>query len=189
MRPVELVRRAEQHVDVPGADVDRAVRAVVDGVGPGERAGAVGELDDPPHVGRGADRVGRDREGDDARPRAQLRGEVVVVEREVVGDVDVLDDDAEIVLQREPRRDVPVVVEPRHEHLVARLELAGEGPGEQEVERRHALAERDLLAGAAEERTRLLVSEVDERRRPARRLVRRADVGVVVRGGSRRWRR
>ena len=45
------------------------------------------------------------------------------------------DDDAEVVLQRQPRRDVPVVVEPRHEHLVARLQLAGERAGEQEVER------------------------------------------------------
>ena len=84
VRPVELVRRAEEDVDVPGRDVDRAVRAVVDGVGPGERADAVGELDDPPHVRRRADRVGRDRERDDARAVAELRGEVVVVEREVV---------------------------------------------------------------------------------------------------------
>ena len=73
VRPVELVRRAEEHVDVPGGHVDRAVRAVVDGVGPGERADAVGELDDAPHIGRGADRVGRDRERDDAGAVVELR--------------------------------------------------------------------------------------------------------------------
>ena len=129
VRPVELVRRAEEHVDVPGRDVDRAVRAVVDGVGPGERADAVGELDDPPHVGRGADGVGGDREGDDARAVAELRGEAVVVEREVVVDVDPADDDADVLLQREPRRDVAVVIELRHEHLVARPSAPARAPG------------------------------------------------------------
>ena len=129
VRPVELVRRAEEDVDVPGGDVDRAVRAVVDGVGPGERADAVGELDDPPDVGRGADGVGGDREGDDARAVAELRGEAVVVEREVVVHVDLADDDAEVVLQREPRRDVAVVVELRHEHLVAGLRARARARG------------------------------------------------------------
>ena len=49
-------------------DVDRTVWRVVDGVGPRERAGRVGELDDPAHVGRSAHRVRRDRERDDPRP-------------------------------------------------------------------------------------------------------------------------
>ena len=180
VRPVELVRRAEQHVDVPGGHVDRAVRAVVDGVGPGERADAVRELDDAPHVGRRADRVGRDRERDDAGAVVELRLEAVVVEREVVVHVDLADDDAEVVLEREPGRDVAVVVEPGHEHLVARLQLAGERAREEEVERGHALAERHLVARAAEERAGLLVGEIDERARPARGLVGGADVGVVV---------
>ena len=180
VRPVELVRRAEQHVDVPGGHVDRAVRAVVDGVGPGERADAVRELDDAPHVGCRADRVGRDRERDDAGAIVELRLEAVVVEREVVVHVDLADDDAEIVLEREPGRDVAVVVEPGHEHLVAGLQLAGERAREEEVERGHALAERHLVARAAEERAGLLVREIDERARPARRLVRGADVRVVV---------
>ena len=95
-------------------------------------------------------------------------------------DVDPAHDDADVLLQREPRRDVAVVIELRHEHLVAGLELARERAREQEVERRHALAERDLVAGAAEERAGLLVGEVDERSRAARRLVRGTDVGVVV---------
>ena len=55
VRPEVLVRRAEEDVDVPGGDVDRPVRPVVDGVGPGERAGAVRELDDPGDVGRRPD--------------------------------------------------------------------------------------------------------------------------------------
>ena len=45
--PEVLVRRADQHVDAERRDVDRAVRRVVDGVGPGDRARLVGELGDP----------------------------------------------------------------------------------------------------------------------------------------------
>ena len=189
VRPVELVRRAEEDVDVPGGDVDRPVRAVVNGVGPRERPGTVGEVDDPPDVGCGADRVGGDREGDDARPVVELRGQAVVVEREVVVHVDPPDDDAEVLLQREPGRHVPVVVELRHEHLVTRLQLACERAREEEVERGHALAECHLVARAAEERTGLLVGEVDERRAAARRLEGAADVRVVVAEVRRRSRR
>jgi hypothetical protein len=39
VRPEVLVRRADEHVDVPGGHVDRPVRRVVDRIGPGERAG------------------------------------------------------------------------------------------------------------------------------------------------------
>ena len=60
--------------------------------------------------------------------------EVVVVEREVVRHVDEADDDPEVVLQLEPRRHVRVVVELRHEHLVARAQRPREGAREQEVE-------------------------------------------------------
>ena len=82
--------------------------------------------------------------------------------------------------EREPRRDVRVVVEPRHEDLVAGLELARERAREEEVERRHVLAERDLARVAAEERARALVRCVDQRVGPPRRLVGRADVRVVL---------
>ena len=57
-----------------------------------------------------------------------------VVEREVVVHVDLANDDPDVLLQRQPRGHVAVVVEPGHEHLVARLQLAREGAGEQEVE-------------------------------------------------------
>ena len=154
--------------------------AVVDGVGPGERADAVRELDDALHIGRSADRVGRNRERDDAGAIVELGLEAVVVEREIVVHVDLANDDAEIVLECEPGSDVAVVVEPGHEHLVSLLQLAGERAREQEVERGHALAERHLVARAAEERARLLVREIDERARPAGGLVGRSDVRVVV---------
>ncbi len=110
----------------------------------------------------------------------RLRGEVVEVEREVVVDVDEADDDADVLGEREPRRDVPVVVEARHQHLVAGLELACERAGEEEVERGHALPERDFAGAAAEERPGALVRGVDDGVRSPRRLVRRSDVGVVL---------
>ena len=156
MRPVELVRRADEDVHVPRRDVDRAVLRVVHGVGPGERAGLVREVDDPADVRRRADRVRGDRERDDARPLRELRGEIVVVELELVGKPGVTDDDAEVVRELEPGRDVGVVVELRHDDLVARAQRPRERAREQEVERRHARAERDLIGRAAEERRRAL---------------------------------
>ena len=121
MRPEELVRRAEEDVDVPGLDVGGHVRRGVDGVGPGESSGAVRELDDPPHVGQRADRVRRDREGDDARAGGELPLEVGEVDVAVVRDVGEAHDEAEVVGQLEPRRDVAVVVEARDDDLVACL--------------------------------------------------------------------
>ena len=58
-------------------------------------------------------------------------------------------------------------VEPRDEHLVAGLELARERAREQEVERGHALTERDLARVAAEERARTVVRPEHERIGPA----------------------
>ena len=81
----------------------------------------------------------------------ELPLQIVVVERHVVGHLDEADDDAEVVLQLQPRRHVRVVVELRHEHLVAGSERPRERPREEEVEPRHARPERDLLVAAAEE--------------------------------------
>ena len=54
--------------------------------------------------------------------------------------------------EREPRGDVGVVVEPRAEDLVARLQRAPERAREQEVERGHARPERDLVRVALRKR-------------------------------------
>ena len=119
VRPEELVRRADQHVDAERGDVDRPVRRVVHGVRPGERAGLMRELGDPRRVGERADRVRGERERDDLRPLAELRREVVEVERRVLVDPDEADDEAEVVRELEPGGDVRVVVEPGDEDLVA----------------------------------------------------------------------
>src|SRR5581483_2827187 len=72
VRAEELVRRADEHVDAEGVDVDRAVRRVVNRVRPGERTGTMRQLDDAPNVRERADRVRGDGEGDDPRPRREL---------------------------------------------------------------------------------------------------------------------
>ena len=119
MRAEELVRRAEQDVCADVLDVDRPMRRVVHGVGPGERARLVRESHDALDVDERAHGVRRERKRDDARAFGQLALEVLVVERRVVVDLDQLDLQAQVLGELEPRRDVPVVVELRREDLVA----------------------------------------------------------------------
>ena len=179
VRPEELVRRADQHVAAPGGDVDRTVRAVVDGVDPGERARLVRQLDDAAHVGRGADRVRRRREGDHSAScrRAAVRGR----RGRARG-------------RRARRRSVTTI--PMSSASASQgatfaswsrrvtstsspgLELSRERAREQEVEGRHALPERHLSRVAAEERRRRARAP----RRPAR------PCAATSRTALRRWR-
>ena len=106
--------------------------------------------------------------------------QVVVVEREVVGQARDVNHEPEIMRELEPGRDVRVVVERGDDDLVARPQRPREGAAQQEVERGHALPERGLSGRAAEERRGLLVRQLDELGRPPARLVRRADVRVVL---------
>ena len=180
VRPEELVRRAEENVHVPARGVDRAVRAVVDGVRPRERADSVREVDDPRHIRRRADRIGGDREGDHARPAGELRLEVVDVQREVVVHARKTNDDAEVLREREPRRDVGIMVEPGADDLVSVPQRSPERASEQEVERRHALPEGDLARLALQEAAGGGVRALDQLDGVQARLVRRADVRVVL---------
>ena len=77
--------------------------------------------------------------------------EVGQVEASLVVDDDEVDLQAEVARELEPRSDVGVVVEPRDEDLVARLELPPERAREHEVQRRHVRAEDDLLGLPADE--------------------------------------
>ena len=161
VRPEELVRRADEHVDVPRGDVDRPVRAVVDGVGPGERAGVVGELDDARDV-RAACRPRSTRPGTRPRasaPRAATRGRRGRARgrraRRRSGR-----------RRRDPRRaratgDTFASWSSRvHDDLVALAQRPAERAREQEVERRHALPERDLVRVAGEEPGRRVAATV-----------------------------
>ena len=112
------------------------------------------ELDDPPDVRRGSDRVRGDREGDDARPVREQPGEIVVVDLELLGDAGDAHDDPEVVGELEPRSDVRVVVELGDDDLVARAQRPRESAREQEVECRHARPEGDLVRASNRGRTR-----------------------------------
>ena len=178
VRPVELVRRADQDVDARRRDVDRAVRPVMDGIDPGERPRLVRELGHAGHVHERADRVRGPREGDNASAVGQLGGEVFEVERRVLTDVGEADDQAQVVRKLQPRRDVPVVIELGDEDLVAGAPTASRSACEREVERRHVRAEDRLVRRAAEELRRGEPRLRDQRLRPAARVVGPADVRV-----------
>jgi len=119
MRSVELVRRAQEHVDARARDVDRPVRCVVHCVDPGERAGFVRKRRDLGHRRDGPDGVRCPWERDDARPLGEQRPQLVEVEPTLVVDVREADRQALVVRELEPGCDVAVVVEPRADHLVA----------------------------------------------------------------------
>ena len=187
MRPVELVRRADEDVGARGADVDRPVRPEVHGVDPGERARLVRQRGDLRDGRDRPDRVRRPRERDHARALRQQRAEVVEIQPALVVDLGELHDQALVVRELEPRRDVAVVVELRADHFVARDPLAGRRAREREVQRRHVLPERHLVGGRVEELRRRLPerrSEQRVRRRATCRSRRRGSRSS--RAGSRR---
>ena len=154
------------------------MRRGVDGVRPRESAGAVRELDDPANVGERADCVRRDREGDDARAGRELSLEVGEIDVAVVRDVGEAHDEAEVMRQLEPRRDVAVVIEARDDDLVAGLPRPRGGAGERKRQRGHVRAERHLLGRAAEETAGGRPCLVDDAHRPRARLEGPAKVRV-----------
>ncbi len=180
MRSVELVRRADEDVDADRGHVDRAVRAVVDRVDPGERSRLVRERCDLGHRRDGADRVRGPGERDHPRALGQQRREVVDVEPALVVDVGEPDREAAVACELEPRRDVAVVVEPRADDLVAFPPLAPCGAGEREAQRRHVGAEEDLVGRRAEERRGRVVRRGEKLVRAPRRRERPAEVGVRI---------
>ena len=171
MRPVVLVGRAEQDVDAERGDVDRPVRGEVDGVGPGERACRVGELDHPRDVDERPDRVGGEREGDDSRPIGELPLQVGEVEPALVVDVREADDQVAVTRELEPGRDAAVVVEAGHDDLVAGAQLAPCRARQGEVQRRHVRPEGGLVGRAAEEPACDVVRARDQLERVAGRVV------------------
>ena len=176
MRAAELVRRADQDVGVDLADVDRLVRGVVDRVDPRERAGVVRELAHALGVDHGPDRVRGPCERHHTRPRPELALEVRVVERRVVEQLDVADDQVAVVGELEPRRDAAVVVERGDEDLVAGRELAARGARQREVQRGHVRAEEHLVRLAPEEPRGPRLGLLEDPRHPMAGLVHRAEV-------------
>ncbi len=172
---------------VPLRHVDRPVRGVVDCVGPGEGACSVGEVGDPADIGERSEGVRRNGKRYDARPIRQLALEVAVVERRVVVDIDEADLQLLVVRELEPRRDIRVVVELRHENLISLVPGTSKGARERKGEARHVRAEDRLFRRAAQELGRSEPRLSDERLGLAARLVRAAGVrvrlAVVARDG------
>ena len=152
MRTEELVRRAEQYVAAELGCVDTPVRGVMDRVHPGQGASAVRELGDARRGGQRAHGVGGQRVRDDFRPVGELRSEIVEVKLQVGGHADLPDGQATIAGEQQPRGDVRVVIEHGGDDLIARFQQPADGPGQQEVERRGVLAERDTAGVAVHER-------------------------------------
>ena len=180
VRAAELVRRADEHVGADGADVDRLVRGVVHRVHPGERAGVVRELADPAGVGDGTDRVRRPGERDHLGARPELALQVRDVERGVVVQPDVADHQVPVVRDLQPGSDPGVVIQAGHQDLVARLEGAGGGPGQREVQRGHVRPEDHLVRLAAEEPGRLALGLLQDLPDPDAGGVARAQVRARV---------
>ncbi len=151
VRTAELVGRAEHDVGVDRSHVHGLMRGILHGIHEGECAGLVGQLTDRAGVHDGANRVGRPREGDDFRSRAELIRQVTEVERGVCVNVGVPDAQAEVGGQVQPRRDVPIVIKPRYHDLVTWPQLAAEGSRQREVECGRAPAEDHLVSVATEE--------------------------------------
>ena len=127
------------------------MRCVMNGVDPGQGSRRMREVDDPPDIRDRADRIGSGWEGDDPGPVRQLSLEVVQVQRAVVADIHVADDEIMVTRQLEPGGDVGVMVEPGYENLVSSSELATQCSCQREVERGHVRPENDLFGAAAEE--------------------------------------
>ena len=154
MRAAELVWRAEQDVSADAAHVDRLVRRIVDGVNPGQRAGLAGEPAHPPGIHDRADGIGRPGKRDHLRARPELSLQILEIERRVVIQLDVPDDQAFVVRQLQPRRDAAVVIQRGDEDLIARAEIARGGARQREVQRGHVRPEDHFMGLAAQEQCR-----------------------------------
>jgi hypothetical protein len=106
-----------------------------------------------------------------------MRLERLDIERRLRRDRGVAHDEPMVGGDPQPRRDVGIVVEVGDHDLVARLERARDSVREQEVERRHVGAERDLLRRAAGQVGRRAPRRGDQRDRLARGCERAAVVG------------
>ena len=150
VRREELVRAGHQEVGLQGRDVDRQVRRGVHGIDVGDRADGVRRLDHAADVGDRSERVRGEPDGDDLRPRRQDVVEAIEVERgSVLGELEPPDGRAAILGDRQPRRDVGVMVEPRDHDLVPGVQVAAERAAHREGERRHVRPEGDLVGSWA----------------------------------------
>ncbi len=152
MRTQEFVGRAREEVSAEFADIDGAVGGVVNAVDVEQCAGGVRTGGNGSHVGHRADQIGCGRDRDQARARAQLF--LDAAHRQFGGrgiEVRPPDDRACAGCGDRPRPDVGVVVQPRHDDLIARAPLGGQCPRQIEGERGHAPPEDHLVGIGVEQ--------------------------------------
>ena len=142
MRPVELVRRAEQEVGVERLHINWVVRRRADRVKHGQRTGLMGEsndlfarVDGAQCIRGHADRNDLGTRGAQCRIRINVEGGVAGADR------DDLEGEAKVFGEPEPGAVVRVVIKLRDDHLVAWLQALRQRSRELEIERRHVGAE------------------------------------------------
>jgi hypothetical protein len=119
VRAEELVGRAGEKIDAQHADVERHMGRGVNGVDEEQRAHRVSDLGDSLDRIDRSDCVRRQPDRDEASARPELAREPLEVQRAVVPpDVDPAEDGSALLPEREPGRDVRVVVEPCDDDLV-----------------------------------------------------------------------
>ena len=176
MWPAPFVGRADQDIRVDRVDVDRLVRGIVHRVDPRQRAHRMGELADPCGIDNGTDSIGRPRERHNARAGRQLALKIVEVQRRVIVQLDVLDDEALVMGELEPWGDAPVMVERGHENLVAGREFPACRARQHEVQRGHVRPEDHLVRLAAQERSSTALGAFEDLLDAQARRVDRAEV-------------
>jgi hypothetical protein len=186
VRPEPFVRAADQEVGVQCLDIDRRVRRVGDGIDIGQCPDLMRPRDDLADRVDRPDSVARIADGDELRPRGQLRLEVLEIERHVVlADIHLADGETAVGGHALPGADVRLVVERRDDDLVAGPQRGADAPPDMERERRHVVAELDLVrAGGSEEvgdsRVRFLGHRVGRLARRERAAVVGVGVGQVA---------
>ena len=190
VRPEELVRRAEEDVDVPAGDVDRSVRRRSGRRRPRRarrrRARARRSARRPASSRRRSTRAGTRRRA--CAPRAAPRGRrgrawgrrARPAKRTTTPRSCASSSHGATLASWSSRV---------HDDLVAALELPAERAREQEVERGHVLAEGDLVGLAAEEAAGGGAGALDQRDGAEARLERPAEVRVRLAQVARRSRR
>jgi hypothetical protein len=159
------------------------MRGEVHGVDEDPRAGGVGRSRDGGHVRDRPEEVRRAGDRDPAGAVGETIGDRV--DRQAAArHVELGEDDASAPVggRHDPRRDVGVVVEPGADDLVAGAEVARDGAGERERERRHVGAEHDPRAAGAQQLGDRLPRPLHEPAGAHARSERTTDVGAVAVG-------
>ncbi len=142
----ELVRRAGQEIAVPILHIDRPMRRIVDGIEKDLGSRAVSQPTERFHVVDRADHVGGTRHRQPADPLVQVAAQVIEVQRAILGpNVDEACLGPGITRGQHPGPNVGIMIQPRNQHDVTGSQRAANGAAQVKGERRHVLAENDLV--------------------------------------------